>query len=86
MNGYWNDNPYSLLPLFNKAMRKFMGLFSNSILAWGTAAGLFYFSVIYFNKFLNNLLSYCLLYSFRNIKRPNENNEVRKEGNGFSIS
>ena len=46
-----------------------MRLFSNSNLAWGTAASLFYFSVILFNKFLNTLLSYCLLYSFGNIKQ-----------------
>lgn len=63
-----------------------MRLFSNSNLAWGTAASLFYFSVIQFNKFLNTLLSYCLLYSSRNIKRLNENSKVREGGNGFSIS
>lgn len=35
--------------------------------------------MIYFNKFLSTLLSYCSLYSFRNIKRLNENSKVRNE-------
>lgn len=38
--------------------------------------------MIYFNKFLSTLLSYCSLYSFRNIKRLNENSKVRNGGGG----
>lgn len=61
-----------------------MRLFSNSSLRWGATegGGVIYFSVIYFNKFLSTLLSYCSLYSFRNIKRLNENSKVRSGGSG----
>ena len=64
------NRPKHLPPRSSAKKQDLQGCFQ--IPLWhGTLAGAgqFCFSVIYFNKFLNTVLSCCWLYSFRNIKR-----------------